>query len=79
LPQYFFDTDDGTDQHRDEIRVELADDQVARDEGAKAIAELAREYIVGGPPQKNITMRVRSADGTALLDMMINFAIGPLK
>ncbi|HZY67449.1 MAG TPA: hypothetical protein VFE52_02610 [Devosia sp.] len=75
---YFFDTDDGTHVFRDEIGLELDDDQAARDEGARALAELAREYIPGGEPQKNITMWVRNADGTPLLQLSISFAVKPL-
>jgi hypothetical protein len=76
---YFFDTDDGETQFRDEIGVEFDDDQAARNEGSRAIAEMAQEYVAGGPPQKNITMWIRNADGTALLEMSISFAIKPLR
>jgi hypothetical protein len=79
MPFYFFDTDDGAELIRDEIGVELADDQAARNEGARAIAELAKEYVAGGPPQKNITMWVRKEDGTALMQLSMSFAIQPLK
>jgi hypothetical protein len=45
MPYYFFDTDDGNTLFRDEVGLELADDQAARDQGSMAIGELAREFI----------------------------------
>jgi hypothetical protein len=79
MPLYFFDTDDGSTLFRDEEGTELADDQAARDEGSRAITEIAREYIPGDAPQKNITMWVRSENGTALLQMSVTFAVQTLK
>ena len=43
------------------------------------MGELAKEYIPGGAPQKNITMWVRSENGAALLQLSLSFAIQPLK
>jgi hypothetical protein len=79
MPQYFFDTDDGKTLFRDEVGLELADDQAARDQGAIAISELAREFIPGGDPQKNITMWVRNASGEAVLQLSLSFAVRALK
>ena len=79
MPCYFFDTDDGKTLFRDEIGSEFADDQKARDEGSRALAEMAQEYVPGGDPQKNITMWVRSENGEALLQMSISFAIKALR
>lgn len=41
----------------------------------RPLADLAREYIPKREPQKNITMWVRTADGKALLELAISFAI----
>lgn len=61
MPLYYFDTDDGTKLYRDDIGTELADDQAARDEGTRALAEMARDYIPKtDKPQKNISMWVRN-------------------
>jgi hypothetical protein len=79
MPRYFFDTDDGATLFRDDIGSDLADDQAARDEGALTIAELAKSFIPGGPPQKNITMWVRNEEGDAVMQLAMSFAIRALK
>ncbi|WP_127753241.1 hypothetical protein [Devosia sp. 1566] len=79
MPRYFFDTDDGTVLFRDEEGSELANDQAARDEASLSMAELAKEFIPGGAPQKNVTMWVRNEQGEAVLQLSLNFAIQPLK
>ncbi len=79
MPVYYFDTDDGTTRFRDEVGIELADEQAARDEGSRGLAEMAREFIPGGEPQKNLTMWVRNADGSALLQLALTFTVQPLK
>lgn len=78
MPLYFFDTDDGTERFRDDVGTVCADDQAARNEASHALAELAREFIPGNGPQKNMTMWVRNADGSPLLELSISFAIKPL-
>jgi hypothetical protein len=78
LPLYYFDTDDGETQFRDELGIELADDQAARDQGSIAIGELAKEFIPGGEPQKNVTMWVRNEGGEAILQLSMSFAIKAL-
>ena len=79
MPRYFFDIDDGETPYRDDVGIELKDDQAARDEAARALGELAKEYIPqSATPQKNITMWVRSEDGTALLSLSFSFAIQPV-
>jgi hypothetical protein len=52
MAKYFFDTDNGESAFRDEIGSELSDDQAARNEASLALAELAKDYIPGGAPQK---------------------------
>lgn len=78
MVRYFFDIDAGATQYHDQIGLELADEQAARDEASRALAELAKEYLPGGEPQKNITMWVRNEDGSALLQLALSFAIQPL-
>jgi hypothetical protein len=79
MPRYFFDTDDGVTQFRDEIGLDLQDDQAARNEASRALAQLAQEYVPSEVPQKNITMWVRTADGKPLLQLSLTFAVQPLK
>jgi hypothetical protein len=79
MPHYFFDTDDGATQFRDELGLELSDDQAARDEASRALAELALEYVPGGAPQKNLTMWVRDERGEPLLQLSMSFAVKGLK
>jgi hypothetical protein len=79
MPLYFFDTDDGETQVRDDIGLEFADDQAARDEASRALAQIALEYVPNHLPQHNITMWVRSADGEPLLQLAMTFAIKSLK
>jgi hypothetical protein len=76
---YYFDTDDGDEKFRDEIGLELDDDQEARDEASRALAALAKEYVPGPVAQKNVTMRVRDERGEPLLQLSLSFAIQPLK
>jgi hypothetical protein len=71
-------TDDGKKLLRDEVGLEFANDQAARDEGTRAIVEMASDYLPSPEPQKNITMWVRNAGGTPLLQLSISFAIQPL-
>jgi hypothetical protein len=75
LPLYFFDTDDGATLFRDEIGLEFANDQEARDQASAALGELAKEYLPGGPPQKNLTMWVRNEQGHAVLQLCFSFAV----
>jgi hypothetical protein len=80
MPLYYFDTDDGTKLYRDDIGTELADDQAARDEGTRALAEMARDYISKtDKPQKNISMWVRNEAGQAVLQLSVSFAVQKLK
>lgn len=78
MPHYYFDTDDGTELFRDELGLDLADDQAARDEGTRAMGDMARDYLRSGPPQKNIAIWVRDEQGNALLQLALNFAIRPV-
>lgn len=78
LPLYYFDTDDGETLFRDDVGIELADDQEARDQGSTTIGEMAKEYLPGGPPQKNLTMWVRNESGQAVLQLTLSFAIRAL-
>ena len=78
MPLYYFDTDDGHKTFRDEVGTELPDDQEARNEGSRAMGELAREFIPGGDPQKNITMWVRNEKGEAVVQLSMSFAIKAL-
>jgi hypothetical protein len=80
MPLFYFDTDDGTKLFRDDVGTELADDQAARDEGAMALAEIAKDYIPKTDnPQKNISMWVRNEAGEAVLQLSISFAVQKLK
>ena len=79
MPRYFFDTDDGMSPMRDEIGLELTNDQAARDEASRALAELAQDYTPGAAPQKNVTMWVRGENGEALLQLSLTFAIQSLR
>ena len=78
MPRYFFDFDDGTATHHDDIGTDLPNDQVARDEASRAMGELAKEYIPGDAPQKNMTMWVRDEAGVGLLQLTLSFAVKPL-
>lgn len=75
MPLYFFDTDNGTHLHRDEVGTDLLDDQAARDEGIHALAEMGRDYIPNGTAQKNITMWVRNEKGETILHLALSFAV----
>ena len=79
MPRYFFDTDDGTEQLRDEVGLELAGDQAARDEATRGLAEMAKDYLPGGPPQRSLAVWVRCETGDAVLQVSCNFAVQPLR
>jgi len=78
MPKYFFDTDDGTNTIHDDIGTECADDQAARDEGSRALGEMAKDFIPGGPPQKNLAMWVRNEQGQAVMQLTMSFSVKPL-
>ena len=78
MPRYFFDTDDGEALFRDEIGSDLANDQAARDEGSRAMAEMAKDYFPSDLPQKNIVMWVRNDNGEAVLQLSLTFAVQAL-
>lgn len=78
MPLYFFDTDDGDTQLRDETGLELPDDEAARDEGTRAMGEMAKDHLRGSPPQKNITMWVRNHNGETVMQLALTFAVQPI-
>jgi hypothetical protein len=78
MPRYFFDTDDGEARFRDEDGLEFSDDQAARDEASRALAELALQYVPSDVPQRNLTMWVRREDGEPLLQLAMTFAVTAL-
>jgi len=78
VPVFFFDTDDGQTTFRDDVGTELPDQEAARDEASHALAELAKEYLPGGAPQKNITMWVRDQNGEAVMQLALSFAVKAL-
>lgn len=77
MPHYFFDTDDGAGLVRDEDGLELSDNERARNEGARGLAEMAREAINRGLP-KIVTMWIRGENETALLRLTMHFEIRAL-
>ncbi len=42
------------------------------------MGELAKDYLPGGDPQKNITMWIRNEKGEAILQLAMTFAIRPV-
>ena len=75
MPRYFFDTDTGHKLFRDEEGSELPDDQEARDLAALSIGEMARDYLPGDEPQKNITMWVRNENCEPVMELTMRFAV----
>ncbi|WP_127753264.1 hypothetical protein [Devosia sp. 1566] len=78
MPMYFFDIANGETRIRDDLGSELTDDQAARNEASLTLAELAKDYIPGGAPQKNITMWVRNEQDKAVLQLSLSFAMQAL-
>ena len=78
MPRYFFDTDDGAAPFMDDEGSELPDDQAARHEASRTMAEMAKDHIPSGAPQQHITIRVRDEHGEALVRLDLSFAITPL-
>jgi hypothetical protein len=72
---FYFDFDDGTNLLRDDIGLELADEQAARDEGARALGEIAKEYVPTDVPQKNISAWVRNEEGEVICQVALSFTI----
>jgi hypothetical protein len=76
LARYFFDIDAGTQRYDDELGTELADDQAARDEATRAMAEMAGDYLPGSTQaQQDITMWVRNEEGDTILQLALSFSI----
>jgi hypothetical protein len=65
MPQYYFDLRDSTGVLIDEEGVELRDIDVARQEAARALADMAREALGGdtGQPAQHMTVEVRDNAG----------------
>lgn len=63
---------------RDDEGLEFANAQAARDEASRAMADLAKDYLPGGEPQKNITMWVRNERGEPVLQLALSFALTEL-
>lgn len=78
MRRYYFDVDDGETRERDEVGVDLVDDQQARDEAFRALGDLAKHYIPGPARQRNLTMWVRRDDDTVILQLAFSFAIEPV-
>lgn len=74
MPSFFFDTQVGTDQYRDD-GTELSDADAARDEAVRTTAEMARDYLPTAKSQANIVMWVRDAEGKAVLHLALDFAV----
>jgi hypothetical protein len=79
MPRYFFDTDDGEKVHCDDEGLDFADDQRARDEASRALAQMASRYIPRETPQRDVMMWVRDEDGELILQLAMTFAIKPLR
>ncbi|WP_108397472.1 DUF6894 family protein [Devosia submarina] len=79
MPLYFFDIDDGAETVHDDEEPEFPDDQAARDESTRALLDWAKDYLPGGAPQRNITMWVRNSEGGAVLQLVLTFAVQPLR
>ena len=75
MPLYYFDMHDGKRLHQDDEGLELRDDEAARVEARKAIGEIAADDIPGEGSRKGLTIQVRKADGTELLQLSIVFTL----
>jgi hypothetical protein len=75
MPLYYFDIDDGNRLYPDDEGLELPDDEAAREEARNAIGEMAAEYIPGEGSRKTLSMRVRNANGVALLELSVVFTL----
>ena len=75
MPKFFFDVHDGNHHHVDMIGTDLSDQDAARAEGTRAIAEMAGDYIPDDGPQRNMAIHIRDALGKPLLESTLNFKI----
>ena len=75
MPRYYFDIHDGDEPHTDMVGADLADDQAAREEATRTIADLAKEYLPHDGAHRTITIAVRSSDGSTLLSETLAFDI----
>jgi hypothetical protein len=57
------------------VGAELADDGAAREEATRTIADLAKKYLPNDGSNRRITIAVRRADGSTLLDEALAFEI----
>ena len=79
MPHYYFDTQDGDEDFRDELGLDLEDDQAARDEAARGLAEMAKDYLPGSGLQRNMTIWVRDDRGETVLQVSCAFAVKALR
>ena len=75
MPVFYFDFDDGASLSRDEIGLELSDEQTARDQGAIALGAMAQEYVPTDVAQKNISLWVRNDTNEIICQVALSFTI----
>ena len=78
MPRYYFDLDDGKQFRSDNEGSELANDEAARQEAIRTLAEVAKDVLPNDGQQLDMFIHVRNSDGKHLLQVMLNFAARPL-
>ena len=65
MPRYFIDSSDGERDERDDVGLDLPDDETARRTALDALPDMAREVLPNGD-QRTFAVHVRTADGSDL-------------
>jgi hypothetical protein len=72
VPRYFFDSRDGEDFIEDDVGLEFATLEEARDEATAALADMARD-VLPGSLHRELAIEVRDGDREPLLKTCLVF------
>ncbi len=72
MPRYFFDSRDGEDFIEDDVGLEFATLEEARDEATAALADMARD-VLPGSLHRELAIEVRDGDREPLLKTCLVF------
>lgn len=76
MPRYHFDVEFGLIELSDDVGSELPDDQVARDEAFKMLADVARDRLQDGNDQ-DLKVKVRNARGEPVAHLVLTVKAVP--
>ena len=74
MPRYYFDTNDGDEQQKDDTGLDWADRQAARLAAMDALPDIARDVLPDGD-RREMAVRVRDETGRVILTATLSLAV----